>query len=158
TSFSGGTATTAQYAIHIRALYRQDAQRVVAQHPWWGVGVGNYHAGSVTGGDINTDPHQIFLFQRVEGGPLLEGAFIVLVIGSISVLGFTRLRRSPFAPAAMGVLVATITHGLVDVYWVRGTPVLGWLLVGAAAAYLAPKGANSALGTSQRDRPLPSRR
>jgi hypothetical protein len=25
-------------------------------------------------------------------------------------------------------------HGLVDIYWVRGTPVLGWLLVGMALA------------------------
>jgi hypothetical protein len=33
---------------------------------------------------------------------------------------------------AAAVLLATVAHGLVDVYWVRGTPVLGWLLVGMA--------------------------
>jgi hypothetical protein len=29
-----------------------------------------------------------------------------------------------------------VAHGLVDVYWVRGTPILGWLLVGMACGGL----------------------
>ena len=41
-----------------------------------------------------------------------------------------RLRRIALAPAAAAIVVSTAAHGLVDVYWVRGTPVLGWLLVG----------------------------
>ena len=59
---------------------------------------------------------------------MFAASFIVLVVRR-------RVRAlataaSPLAPAAAGVLLATVAHGLVDVYWVRGTPVLGWLLVG----------------------------
>ena len=41
------------------------------------------------------------------------------------------------AVAAAAVLLSTVAHGMVDVYWVRGTPVLGWLLVGMACGELA---------------------
>jgi hypothetical protein len=140
TTFKSGTATDAQYSLHIRDLYRRDANALVRLNPWWGVGVGQYRTGTVAGGDINTDPHQVLLFQRVEGGPLLEGGFIVLVLGSVLLLGWrTRARYAPLSAAAVGVTVATVGHGLVDVYWVRGTPVLGWLLVGMAAAQVGAR-------------------
>ena len=47
------------------------------------------------------------------------------------------MRRIELAPVAAGVLVATAAHGLVDVYWVRVTPVLGWLLVGMVCGLYA---------------------
>ena len=47
------------------------------------------------------------------------------------------MRRVELAPVAAGVLVATVAHGLVDVYWVRVTPVLGWLLVGMVCGLYA---------------------
>jgi hypothetical protein len=47
------------------------------------------------------------------------------------------MRQIDVAPAAAGILIATVAHGLVDVYWVRGTPVLGWLLVGMVCGGLA---------------------
>ena len=50
-----------------------------------------------------------------------------------------RMRHSEFSAAAVGVVLATAAHGLVDVYWVRGTPVLGWLLVGMACGALAQR-------------------
>jgi hypothetical protein len=46
------------------------------------------------------------------------------------------MRQIDVGPAAAGVLIATVAHGLVDVYWVRGTPILGWLLVGMACGRL----------------------
>jgi len=42
---------------------------------------------------------------------------------------------------AAAVLVATAAHGLVDVYWVRGTPLLGWLIVGMVCG-LVSKGSS----------------
>jgi ABC-type amino acid transport system permease subunit len=57
---------------------------------------------------------------------------VILIIGTS--LALLRLRHTDLAPAAVGLLVATAAHGLVDVYWVRGTPVLSWLLVGMASA------------------------
>jgi hypothetical protein len=43
-----------------------------------------------------------------------------------------RRKYSPWAGPALALQAAILTHGLVDVYWVRGTPVIGWLLVGMA--------------------------
>ena len=43
--------------------------------------------------------------------------------------------RGGRAPPA--VLLSTVAHGMVDIYWVRGTPVLGWLLVGMACGVYA---------------------
>jgi O-antigen ligase len=133
TTFKAGIDTSAAYAIHIRDLFHAQARRVIHENPWVGVGVGQYKAGTVVGGDINTDPHQVLLFQRAEGGPFLEGGFILLVLGSLAAVAI-RARKTELGPAALGVSVAVTTHGLVDVYWVRATPVLGWLLVGAALA------------------------
>ena len=65
-----------------------------------------------------------------------QSSFVLLVLGSAIAL-FTKMRRIPLAAAAAAVLLATAVHGLVDVYWVRGTPVLGWLLVGMACGEFA---------------------
>jgi len=88
----------------------------------------------------STDPHDVVLLQAAEGGWAFAGSFVVLVLGGV--LALIRLRRVDLAPAALGVLIATVAHGLVDVYWVRGTPVLSWLLVGmvCAGAYRARVG------------------
>ena len=66
---------------------------------------------------------------------MLAFSFILLVAGVA--LALRRYRRIDVAPAAAGILLATVAHGLVDVYWVRGTPILGWLLVGMVCGGLA---------------------
>jgi hypothetical protein len=81
------------------------------------------------------DPHQVLLQQEAEGGYIFGAAFVVLVGGAM--LALRRMRQVDVAAAAAGVLIATVAHGLVDVYWVRGTPVLGWLLVGMACGGLS---------------------
>ena len=72
------------------------------------------------------DPHNVLLLQAAEGGYLLAVGFILVIAGSFFAL--VRMRSIALAPVAAGVLVSTAAHGLVDVYWVRGTPVLSWLL------------------------------
>ena len=47
------------------------------------------------------------------------------------------MRRVEVGVVAAAVLLATVAHGMVDIYWVRGTPVLGWLLVGMACGVYA---------------------
>jgi hypothetical protein len=128
TSFSASAGASGGYAVYVRDRYQQDAVRIIGAHPWDGVGVGNYLAGDPHAGTATTDPHQVVLLEAADGGLGLAAAFLVLVIGSIAVL--VRLRAIELAPAALGVIVATVGHGMVDVYWVRGTPVLSWLLVG----------------------------
>jgi hypothetical protein len=128
TSFSTSFATSGGYSVYLRDRYQQDAKRIVAAHPLVGVGIGNYLAGDREAGTTTTDPHQVLLLDAAEGGYGLAVAFLVLVVGSVFAL--RRLRHIVLAPAAAAVVVATVAHGMVDVYWVRGTPVLGWLLVG----------------------------
>ena len=131
TTFSAGTSTPAQYAIYVRHQEARDAHRIINAHPWTGVGIGNYLAAdSKITAYPSQDPHQVLLLQEAEGGYLLAASFILLVGGALVVLA--RYRALDLAPAAAGVLLATVAHGFVDVYWVRGTPVLGWLLVGMA--------------------------
>jgi hypothetical protein len=128
TSFSGATGTSGAYNIDIRYRYDHDAEALIAAHPWTGVGVGNYLAGSAATGTQTTDPHDVILLEAAEGGYLFAASFIALIAGAAFALW--RLRWVELAPAAAAVLLATVAHGLVDVYWVRGLPVLGFLLVG----------------------------
>lgn len=117
------------YNLKIRTHYREDAYSLIRQHPILGVGTGNYITGS--GPTITLDPHNLLLRTAAEGG-YPNTTFFLLFVGGASVLVFRRLRVSPWAGPALAVQAATLTHGLVDVYWIRGIPVLGWLLVGMA--------------------------
>lgn len=135
TSFSSNTSSSGSYAVYYRQQYKSDAYRIIDAHPWTGVGVGNYLAGDPRQLTQARDPHQVILLQAAEGGYGLAACFVVLIAGSLFAL--VRLRYLDIAPAAAGVLVATVAHGFVDVYWVRGTPVLGWLLVGMVCGVAA---------------------
>ncbi len=121
------------YNIRFRQEYQRDALHIIRAHPWLGIGVGSY--GAVVAADRLTptdDPHNVLLLQAAEGGWVFAGSFILLILGTGYAL--VRLRRVELAPAAVAILIATTTHGLVDEYWVRGTPVLSWLLAGMVCA------------------------
>jgi len=135
TTFSPGQQSAGQYAIYLRHQFYDDAHRIIDAHPWTGVGIGNYGAANALSAHPVQDPHQVLLLQQAEGGYGLGAAFVLLIAGTMVAL--RRMRQVDVAPAAAGVLIATAAHGLVDVYWVRGTPVLGWLLVGMACGELA---------------------
>ncbi|MGD0196616.1 MAG: O-antigen ligase family protein [Solirubrobacteraceae bacterium] len=137
TNFTAGEKTRSSYAIEIRLQLAQGAEQVIAAHPWLGVGVGNYVAGSAAQGDQVTDPHDVILLEAAEGGYLFAASFIAMILGLWLVLW--RLREVRLALAAAAVLLATFAHGLVDVYWVRGTPVLGFLLVGMVCGLAAQR-------------------
>ncbi|MBA3841353.1 MAG: O-antigen ligase family protein [Actinobacteria bacterium] len=135
TTISPGQSTPAQYAIYIREQLTTDAKKIIRAHPLTGVGVGEYYAAdSKITADPVLDPHEVLYLQAAEGGYGLAVSFVLLVVG----LAFAvwRMKNVPVAAAAAGVLIATATHGLVDVFWVRGTPVLGFLLVGMACGSL----------------------
>lgn len=135
TSLSAGTESSAGRAIQYRQTYAADAWPIIHAHRWTGVGVGNYAAGDAYALTRVQDPHQVLLLQAAEGGYGLAAAFVLLIGGSVFALW--RMRRVELAPAAAGVLLATAAHGLVDIYWVRVTPVLGWLLVGMVCGLYA---------------------
>jgi len=133
TSFTGAAGTSGAYNIDVRVQYAHDAEQLIAAHPWTGVGVGNYRAGDAAIGTQTTDPHDVIFLEAAEGGYVLAASF-VLLIGGVA-FALWRMRRVELAPAAAAVLLATAAHGLVDVYWVRGLPVLGFLLVGMACGH-----------------------
>jgi hypothetical protein len=141
TSFSSGFAPGA-YAVYLRHQYADDAKRVIRKHPWVGIGVGNYVAGDPFAGTVTTDPHDVFLLVAAEGGYLFAASFVILILGCAAAV--VRMHRVPEAAAAAGVFIATVLHGLVDVYWVRGTPVLAWLLVGMTCGGYAKLRASAA--------------
>jgi hypothetical protein len=135
TTFHAGTRTPGEYSIYVRKRLAKDAHKIIAAHPWTGVGIGNYYAAdSAIGTTPVLDPHQVLLQQEAEGGYIFGAAFVLLIGGTMLVL--RRMRHIDVAAAAAGVLIATAAHGLVDVYWVRGMPILGWLLVGMACGRL----------------------
>jgi hypothetical protein len=135
TTLSSAGDSPAAYSISLREQQADDARDLIAEHPWTGVGIGNYRAGDPALGTHTDDPHQVLLLQAAEGGYVLAASFVVLIAGVLLVLA--RARNLETSPAAAAVLVATVAHGLVDVFWVRGTPVLSWLLVGMTLGLLA---------------------
>jgi hypothetical protein len=137
TSFSGAAGTAGAYNIDVRFTYAHDAERLIAAHPWTGVGVGNYLAGDPANLTQTTDPHDVILLEAAEGGYVFAASFALLI--AAAVLGLWRMREAELAPAAMAILLATVAHGLVDVFWVRGLPVLGFLLVGMTCGLAAQR-------------------
>jgi hypothetical protein len=135
TSFTGAAGSSGAYNIDVRVQYAHDAEQLISAHPLIGVGVGNYLAGSAADGTQTTDPHDVILLEAAEGGVIFAASFLLLIGGAAA--GLWRMRRSELAPAAVAVLLATFAHGLVDVYWVRGLPVLGFLLVGMTCGLAA---------------------
>jgi len=128
-SLSGSAATASGYPIAAREDYARQAERIIRAHPWTGVGVGNYFAEDPSFG-ASTDPHDVVLLEAAEGGYMFAASFIVLIAGSAGFLWRRRTER--LAAAAAAVMLATAAHGLVDIYWVRVTPVAGWTMVGVA--------------------------
>ena len=155
TSFTVGTGTAAEYSLHIREQYAEDAWALIHAHPYTGIGVGRYLAGSIPAGDITTDPHQLLLLQAAEGGYLLAGLFLLLVLGTVAVI-WRRARHTELGPLAAALTLALVSHGLVDVYWVRGTPVLGWLVTGMALAQSVGGRTDVAAPASREPEPVPA--
>jgi hypothetical protein len=137
----GDTASTT-YNDNLRSSYIADAWAIFTENPVVGVGVANYLSGDPAHNDVTNDPHNIALLEAAEGGALLVSAFVVLQVGALVVV-FRRRRRSAWAIPAICVQVAILVHGMVDVYWVRGTPVIGWLLIGLALAPFGPLATSS---------------
>jgi O-antigen ligase len=135
TTLHAGKSTPGEYAIYVRKRLAKDAHEIIDAHRWTGVGIGNYYAANAAISKTPVlDPHQVLLQQESEGGYIFGAAFVFLIGGTM--LALRRMRQADVGAAAAGVLIATVAHGLVDIYWVRGTPILGWLLVGMACGGL----------------------
>lgn len=123
------------YGVNARVIYAEHAWATFQSQPLLGIGPGNY-VGSTPEITQFTDPHNVLLLEAATGGIVLVGAFLLLNVAMFVVL-FRRIRWHPVVLTAIVLQTATLIHGMVDVYWVRGTPVLGWVFVGAALALSA---------------------
>lgn len=118
-------------ASRIRTDYATDAIGIFRENRWFGVGPGNYNGGPL---EPNTpDPHNVTLLTAAEGGVVMVLGAAVLLCATAWLL-LRRARHDRVVLMALAVQVGTVVHGVVDVYWVRNTPVLSWFLVGAALA------------------------
>ena len=129
TDFSTASGTDAARSLEIREEFKEQAWGIIEAEPVFGVGIGNYVQGVPGVHPTTVDPHQVMLLQAAEGGYPFAAGFVVMVVGAVALL-FRFTGRTPLAATAGALLIAAVGHGLVDVYWVRGTPVLSWLTVG----------------------------
>lgn len=123
------------YNIDIRGAFVADALAKFEEVPWIGIGVGNYIQSDPALLSVRTrDPHNVYALSLAEGGYPLLAAFLLMVGGSL--LWLMTKQKTWLVALAIAIQVSTLVHAFVDVYWVRGTPSVGWLAMGAAAAYL----------------------
>jgi hypothetical protein len=126
-----GDLPSSQYTVQLRTIFRHEGIALVKQHPIFGVGIGNYLTGNPIDLTRTSDPHDVLLLDAGEGGVPDLALFLVMLAGT-GIVMVRRRKFSPWAGPALALQAAILTHGLVDVYWVRGTPVIGWVLVGMA--------------------------
>lgn len=117
------SSRSANYTIEVRTSYWSKAWDEAVSHPWTGDGIGNV-----------SDPENVVLLTAAEGGlPLVIG--LLALIWALVLAGVRT--RQPWGTAAACLIVATFTHGLVDVFWVRNTTEVAWLCLGIALASAA---------------------
>ncbi|WP_166134289.1 O-antigen ligase family protein [Nocardioides ochotonae] len=126
-----------RYNADLRDVFVEDALTQWSHHQWTGVGIGEYQQYfSAIIRVPTTDPHNVYALALVEGGwPLLLG--FLFLMGVTMVWLVRHFRVSPLIVLAICASAATFVHAYIDVYWVRGTPSLAWLLVGIAGGAIA---------------------
>ena len=129
----GGGQAEGAYAIKLAGGVPRRRVRIIRAQPWTGIGFGNFESWSLAIGTYTDDPAQSSSARGCRGwlpalgslrGPRHRHERLLV------------LRRASYfsLPTALAVQAWLLTHAMVDVYWVRGTPEVGWLLVGAALA------------------------
>ncbi len=120
-----------------RALLRADALERWHANPI-GNGVGTYVPQVAQLSQLRSnDPHNVFVLCLYEGGIPLLVAFVLLCLVPV----FLVIRRSRFSwihALAVAVPVSLLVRSYFDIYWVRATPTLCWVILGAALATRVP--------------------
>ncbi|HTU83381.1 MAG TPA: O-antigen ligase family protein [Candidatus Acidoferrales bacterium] len=115
------------------------AVRLWLQHPWFGVGAGNFELELPEAGvaGVRTHANSWYLQSLVEGGIPLAAA--TLAVAGVSLASFARRLRagSPWVLAAFAATLALALHQVVDYLFFYPKVAEPWLLslgIGAAAA------------------------
>ena len=118
-----------RYNIKARVNNQDMAMEMFEQNPILGAGIGLRK---------QTDATQIVLFTLAETGVL---GLITLTLVFISFFGMVwrtqqKLARTEFAYSLLAIggalMLARLSHGMVDHYWSRGPTVMGWAAAGMA--------------------------
>jgi O-antigen ligase len=108
------------------------------QHPFWGIGAGNYEleVGKLLHAPIRTHTNSFYLQSLVEGGIPLLAATVFLIYSSIAT--FVRSERTPLTIAAVAASAALSLHFVLDLLVFYPKVGMQWMIVlGLAAADLA---------------------
>jgi O-antigen ligase len=127
------TSASTDYALEQRTLFQADALDTFRAHPWLGIGVGNYQGGPRVPGIV--DPHNVLYLTGAEGGVLLLAGFTAMFVVALWA-AYRSVRLTRLGVVALAVQISTMVHGQADVYWVRGTPMPAFVLLGAALAVI----------------------
>uniref|UniRef100_E6Q742 O-antigen ligase-related domain-containing protein n=1 Tax=mine drainage metagenome TaxID=410659 RepID=E6Q742_9ZZZZ len=124
---TGGVGTRAELWRAAIALWRQ--------HPWLGIGAGNYHLelGRVGLPGVRTQPNSLYLRALVDGGLPLLAATLWLWIGGTVRLARASIRSDAWAAAAFAATAALALHGVIDNLQFYPKVLAWWLLLVAIA-------------------------
>lgn len=124
-----------------RAEIWQTSLLIIKEHPFWGVGLGNFEASyreyvpRVAFPPLEwlvVKPHNLYLALWIEMGILGLASFIWLII--IFFKQGWRKRDNPIVKYALAAMIALLVHGLVDTpYFKNDLSVLFWVIVGVLA-------------------------
>lgn len=118
------------HTIQTRLLTMEDVMADFHRSPVIGVGVGLRK---------QSEPHNVFVLTLGESGILGAIAFVAMFVGGFATFVLARgvARGDPLANEiliiGMSILLVSVTHGMMDVYWRRGVGFMGWAAVGMAA-------------------------
>jgi hypothetical protein len=137
------TADLRNSSIGIRRQVEARTIQIWRTSPWHGVGLKYFNSG--TWGPLAAPPNIVVDNELAESGLLGLAGFVVLQFSAIRA-GVARRRESVFAIAGAACVLALLTHGLVDIYWIAGSATLPFLVLGMSL------GADSTAGVAPRPR------
>ena len=123
----GGVGTRSELWRAALALWRE--------HPWLGIGAGNYYLelGRVGLQGVRTQPNSLYLQALVDGGIPLLAATLWLWIGGVVRLARASIRENPWVAAAFAATNALALHGIIDNLQFYPKVLTWWLLLVAIA-------------------------
>jgi O-antigen ligase len=133
-------ASTCAGGVGSRSQLYEAAWRLFVEHPWLGVGAGNFELDLPLAGvyGVRTHANSWYLQSLAEGGVALLLATLTVVAAILLSLGRRLRSSSPWVIAAFAATLALALHQIVD-YLFFYPKVAGpwWIVVGIAAATLA---------------------
>lgn len=117
---------TATSSITERERYRDQGLEAWRASPATGQGMRFFESSEAS---LDSDPHNVIVASLSETGVVGLLALLGLLLVTVAV---TWRVPTGLGVAAVALIVARFAHGLFDIYWVAGTQLLPWLVVGMA--------------------------